>query len=183
MGDPKKQRKKYTTPSHPWQKGRIEEEKELLKQYGLKNKREIWKMRSILKKFASQAKKLIFLTGPQAAIEKKQLMTKLVSLSLIEENAKLEDVLTITLKNIMERRLQTLVYKKNLTKSIKQARQFIVHRHITVDNNLITFPSYLVTKAAEDKINFLPSSSLSNPDHAERAQPKEKKKSRKNKVE
>ena len=41
MGDPKKIRKSYRTPSHPWQKQRIVEEDELLKTYGIKNKTHI----------------------------------------------------------------------------------------------------------------------------------------------
>ncbi|MDP7610203.1 MAG: 30S ribosomal protein S4, partial [Candidatus Woesearchaeota archaeon] len=44
MGDPKKQRKKYSKPSHPWQTERIEVEKVLMKEYGLKNKKEIWRV-------------------------------------------------------------------------------------------------------------------------------------------
>jgi small subunit ribosomal protein S4 len=179
MGDPKKQRKKYTTPSHPWQEERLEEEKEFLKSFGLKNKKEIWKINSVLKKFTQQAKKLVASTGSQSEIEKKQLMSRLVSLGLIEEAAHLEDVLTITPKNIMERRLQTIVHKKNLSRSIKQARQFITHQHIAIGGKLITSPAYLVTKDEETKLNFLPSSSLVNQDHAERTQLKEKKKVKK----
>ena len=51
MGDPKKQRKKYTTPRHPWQRDRLDEERQLLKDYGLKNKKELWKFESLLRKF------------------------------------------------------------------------------------------------------------------------------------
>ena len=40
MGDPRKLRKKYYPPSHPWQKIRIDEEKILMKDYGFKNKKE-----------------------------------------------------------------------------------------------------------------------------------------------
>jgi len=43
MGDPRKLRKKYNTPMHPWQGQRIKEENEILKQYGLKNKRKYGK--------------------------------------------------------------------------------------------------------------------------------------------
>ena len=59
MGDPKKLRKKYSKPNHPWQKLRIEEEIELITEYGLKNKKEVWKMASILKNYKKRVKKLI----------------------------------------------------------------------------------------------------------------------------
>ena len=97
MGQPRKQRKKYTKPQHPWQKERIEEEKELIKSYGLKNKKEIWVMDSLLRRFTSQAKRLTSLTTKQAEIEKSLFLEKIHSLGLIEKNTKIEDTLTITL--------------------------------------------------------------------------------------
>ncbi len=62
MGDPKKPKKKYQTPMHPWNKERIGLEKELLKKYGLKNKEEIMIMNSILSNMKIQAKKYIAAT-------------------------------------------------------------------------------------------------------------------------
>ena len=43
MGDQKFQRKRYSTPRHPWEKERIGTEREIVTKYGLKNKRELWK--------------------------------------------------------------------------------------------------------------------------------------------
>jgi len=170
MGNPKKSRKKYSTPSHPWQKERIEEEKKLLKEYGLKNKKEIWKESSLLKNFAKQAKRLIVEESAQAEIEKSHLLKKLFSFGLVEKGAKLEDVLSLTLRNILERRLQTLVYKKKLAKSVDQARQFIVHRHVIVSERKITMPSYIVSREEEAFIGFVSKSPLFNQDHPERVQ-------------
>lgn len=168
MGDPRKPKKKYSKPSHPWQKARIEEEKALAKEYGFKNKKEIWKMNSIMNKYKEQSKKLIALSGPQAEAEKKQLIKKLFSLGIIPETSKIDDALALTLKDLLERRLQTRVYRQNLARSAVQARQFITHNHIMVGNNIITSPSYLVKKTEESLIRFVPSSSLSDPEHAER---------------
>jgi len=173
MGHPKLKKKTYSKPTHPWQKERIEEEKALLKEFGLKNKEEVWKVASLLRKYAKQAKTVIALTTSQSEIEKARLLKKLSSLGLIEETAKLEDVLTITLKDILSRRLQTLVYKNKLAKSIRQARQFITHEHIIVGDKKITSPSYLVSKKEESLINFASNSQLSNQDHPERMLEKE----------
>jgi len=41
MGDPKKTRKKYKTPIHPWQGARIEEERVLKRKYGLRSLEEL----------------------------------------------------------------------------------------------------------------------------------------------
>ena len=105
MGDIKKHRKKYSRPKHPWQKERIEEEKELKKEYGLMRNIEIWKARSKLKKYATQAKKLVALRGEQADKEKKQLLDKLVKQGLLDESSKdLSQVLSLTVRDILERR-------------------------------------------------------------------------------
>lgn len=182
MGDPKKHRKKYSTPTHPWQKERILQEKELMKEYGFKNKKELWKANSMLRNFSDQAKKLIPLKTSQAEKEKKQLLHKLQNLGLIEKSSQLEDVLSITMKDLLNRRLQTLVLKKELANSIKQARQFIVHEHILVGGKKITIPSYIVSKKEEGSITFAPDSKMFQPEHPERAQKKKKEKPRRKEV-
>ena len=106
------------------------------------------------------------LSGMTAALE---LAKQSFQTYLVEKDAKLEDVLTITLKDVMGRRLQTLVFKKNLARSVKQARQFINHNHIYVAGKNITSPSYLVSREEEPSISFGATSALSNPDHPERA--------------
>ncbi len=39
MGQPRKSRKKYNTPPHPWNAERIKNENKLMTKYGLKNKK------------------------------------------------------------------------------------------------------------------------------------------------
>ena len=169
MGAPKKQRKKYSTPLHPWQKARIEEEAILLREYGFKNKTEIYKMRSVLKGFADQAKNLIASKTKQTEKEKIALLNKLSNLGLITKTGDIDDVLDLSINNIMDRRLQTLVYKKAKARSIKQARQLIVHEHINVGNKKITSPSYLVPVEEENSIDFVANSKLADAEHPERA--------------
>jgi|TARA_Y100000310_G_C20611342_1_gene778148 small subunit ribosomal protein S4 len=176
MGDPKKQRKKYSKPSHPWRTERIEEEKELLKEYGLKNKKEIWKIKSLLKKYFGQVKKIIAASSKQSDVEKKHLLTKFKKLKLIDESAQIEDVLNITPKDILDRRLQTIVFKKSLTRSIKHARQAIIHKHIVIGDKKITNSSYLVSGDEESKVDFASKSPFSNNEHPERVSIEEIKK-------
>ena len=168
MGDPRKHRRKYAGPKKPWDSARLEEEKAIVKEYGTSNKKEIYKMRSTLKKFSLQAKKLMSASSQQSGIERKALLSKLHSLALVNADSPLDDVLALQLKNVMERRLQTLVYRKGFANTIKQARQFIVHRHIKVGSKPITSHSYLVSKDEEHKITFIEKSSLANPEHPER---------------
>ena len=132
MGDPKKQKKKFSSPGHPWQKERIEEEKELLKQYGLRRKYEIWKMDSLLKKFLHRAKIIIGEKSSQSDLERKQMLDRLSSLGLLKKDSKVEDVLNLKLKDVLERRLQTLIVRKQMAGTMRQARQFITHEHVSV---------------------------------------------------
>lgn len=154
MGDPRRIKKKYQGPSHPWQKLRIEEEKVLFKDYGLRNKKEIWKMNSLLRSYKQQVKKLIANQTKQAEKERSQLIKKLYNMGLIQKTAKIEDILGLTLNNLMDRRLQTFVCKKGFARTPNQARQFIVHRHVKVDDRKINSPSYLVLRNDEEKISL-----------------------------
>ena len=183
MGSPKKQRKKFSTPSHPWQKERILKEQELVREYGLKRKYEIWKMSSILKNFTSQAKNLITAKTVQSEKERSQLLKKLSSLGLISQDAKIEDVLSLTLKDVMERRLQTLLYRKHMAKTIKQARQFIVHQQVAVGDKKITAPSHLVLLSEENSLQFASGSAFIDPNHPERVVDEKKEKAAKSKTE
>jgi len=155
MGDPKKQRKKYDTPSHPWEKERIDTEKTLTKTYGLANKKEIWRVNSLLSSFKAQAKKCAAGTTEQLQKERAQLLQRLQKLGLLTKESPLEDVLGFNTEDLLKRRLQTLVFEKKLASSISQSRQFIVHGHITVDAKKVTVPSYLVKKEEENKIGVL----------------------------
>jgi len=181
MGDPKKVKKKYSTPTHPWQKIRIEEEIALKREFGLRNKREIWGMTSVLKNFKGQLKKLSAMSGAQAEKEKEQLRTKLLSLGLITSDSPLDSVLGLEAKDIMERRLQTVLFRKNLARSIDQARQFIVHRHVSVAGKKVTAPSYMVSVIEESQITFTNASPFSDPSHPERYEDSSKTKVQKKK--
>ena len=174
MGDPKKPKKKFARPRHPWRRQRIEEESAIKEEYGLKNMREIWKMKSFLGRYLDEAKELIAATTEQSKKEEKQMVEKLGKYGFIAQGAGLDNVLSLTLRDILERRLQTQVYKKGFAKSMNQARQFIVHHHITVAGKKITSPSYLVALEEEPQIAFAVHSQLQDEGHPERT-PIEKK--------
>ena len=168
MGDPKRIRKKYDTPGHPWIKSRIEDEKRISKEFGTKNKKEIWKMETTLKNFKNQAKKLISLDSAQAKIETEHLFRRISELGLAQGNISFDTVLGLTIDDIMTRRLQSVIVEKNLARTVKQARQLIVHEHITVDGKVITSPAYLVSVKEEAVLSYAHTSSLFKEDHPER---------------
>ena len=152
MGDPKKQRKKYLKPSHPWEKDRIEAENKLLQKYGLRRKKEVWKTQTLLRSFRRNARRLLTASGPQAELETNQLLERLRRLGLISGEATLDDVLGLNIENFLERRLQTIVFKKGLAATPLQARQLVLHGHITIAGKRVTVPSYFVSVKEEGEI-------------------------------
>lgn len=163
MGHPKKSKKRYEKPRRPWEITRIKDEKELAETYGLKNKREIWKAASIIKRYRREIRVILAeiagMKPTEHTLQKKEaILAALRRRGILKSgegaSARLEDVLALNVEDILERRLQTRVYKKGLAKSLKQARQFIVHGHIAVDGRRVTIPSYIVDVEEEGKIGY-----------------------------
>ncbi|MEM0368967.1 MAG: 30S ribosomal protein S4 [Desulfurococcaceae archaeon] len=154
MGDPRKSRRLWIGPRHPWRKDRLMEESKLLGVYGLRSKRELWKAATIIRYFRHRAR--ILLAAPQEIREKeeKTLVENLVKLGLLNEGAKLDDVLNLRVEDLLERRLQTIVYKKGLAKTIHEARQLIIHGHIAIGGRRVRSPGYIVPRDEESLITY-----------------------------
>jgi small subunit ribosomal protein S4 len=148
----KRSRKKYETPKKPWDKARIEKEKEILKKFGLKRKRELWRAEAILRKYRRMARELVAKKDKE---KEKILLEKLEKIGVLKEGSGLDDVLALTVEDILERRLQTIVYRKGLANTIKHARQLIVHGHVKINGRKINYPSYIVPREEEDKIEVV----------------------------
>jgi small subunit ribosomal protein S4 len=169
MGDPRKSRKKCERPGHPWIKSRLEEEMRLLGTYGLRNKRELWLAQTFLRKIRKRARTLLSLPADVRSVEEKRLIERLYNMGLLKSpTASLDDVLSLTVSDVLERRLQTIVYRKGLAKTIHHARQLIVHGHIAIGGRRVTSPGYLVSREEENMIGFYPTSPYYNKTSVER---------------
>jgi small subunit ribosomal protein S4 len=166
MGHPKREGKRYEKPRRPWEMKRIKDEKELTELYGLKNKREVWKAASIIKKYRREIREVLAeiagMKPTEHTLEKREaILAALRRRGILKEtNSRLEDVLALRINDILERRLQTMVYKKGLANSLKHARQLIVHGHIAVNGRKVTIPSYIVDVEEDGKIGYY---DMSNP--------------------
>lgn len=174
MGYPGKNHKSYQTPKRPWEKARIEEETRLVIEYGLRNKREVWKAHSLLRKHRKAARNLLALmssSSDRALFEAKkaELITHMQRSGLLGPDAGIDDVLSLKVQMQLERRLQTLVYRKGLARSPKQARQLITHGHIAIGGRRISIPSYRVTRLEETQISYYGKSPFTTDSHAERS--------------
>ncbi len=138
----------YSNPKKPFDKTRIEEEKEIKKEFGLKNKKEIWKAEAKVKLIRRKARNLI-----KASPEKqKVLFNQLREIGIKTDS--LTDAFALKVKSYLERRLQTIVFKKGLANTIKEARQKIIHRKVLVDGKVINKPSHIVLVKLENKITL-----------------------------
>ena len=158
IGDPRRLKKKFKKPKHPYRKERILEELEFLGRFGLRNKREFWKMRSMIGNWRKIARESRTLSQEQAIEAQQELIKKLNRLGILSPEAEFEDILLLTVEDILKRRLQTLVFEKGLATTVYEARQKIVHKHIVIGEKLINSPSYIVKSAEEDLIRFAPKS-------------------------
>jgi len=153
----RKIKKKLKKPIKPWDKERMDKESILLKTFGLRRKHEIWKAESILRSFRRRARDLAARRDkPQERI----LLDKLYKMGLLGKNADLDDVLSLTGENLLERRLQTIVFKKKIANTPKQARQFITHGHIAIEGRRTIYPSFFVTRELENKISYFENSPI-----------------------
>ncbi|MEM0457523.1 MAG: 30S ribosomal protein S4, partial [Sulfolobales archaeon] len=112
-----------------------------------------------LRRIRERARALLSLPQDARSAEEKRLIERLYRIGLLKiTNATLDDILNLTVSDVLERRLQTLVYRKGLSKSIHHARQLIVHGHIAIGGRRVTSPGYLVSRDEEDLIGFYPTS-------------------------
>jgi small subunit ribosomal protein S4 len=165
MGDPRRQRKKYATPRFPWRTDILQEELKLLGQYGMRNKHELWRHETTLSNFRGIARSLIGRSAEERKKMENELVARLKKLGVLHETAVLDDVLDLTIEDLLERRLQTIVFRKGMGKTIQQTRQLITHGHISVGNRKVTIPSYIVTTEEEHQIAYTPRSPLANATH------------------
>jgi small subunit ribosomal protein S4 len=150
-------RKKFKRPKTAWSLVNIKEDRDLIREYGLRRKHELLVAREILRGFRQRARNLIGTKNPE---EEQKLLDKLEKLGLLREDKELDDVLALNVNKILDRRLQTIVFKKGMAASMKQARQLITHGHITINGRRMTFPSCLVPVEKEGKISWHASSKV-----------------------
>lgn len=173
MGYPGKNHKSYQTPKRPFEKVRIQTETRLVIEYGLRNKREVWKAQELLRKARKGARNLLALGSSSAdaalyAAKKEELISSLQRNGLLGPDADIEDVLSLKVQTQLERRLQTLVYRKGLARSPKQARQMVTHGHIAIGNRRVSIPGYRVSRIEETQIAYYGTSPFVADSHAEK---------------
>jgi small subunit ribosomal protein S4 len=152
MGDPRKAKKSYTRPRSIWTSDQISSELYVVGSYGLRNKKELWKAQTEIARIRNQARSLLSLPIEVRHDKETNLLNYLSRLGLVTTNSTLDDILNLKIEDILERRLQTMVMKRSNLKSPYQARQIVVHGHVSIGNRKINLPGYLVKKDEELEI-------------------------------
>jgi small subunit ribosomal protein S4 len=160
MGDPKRRRRKAESPKKPWDPTLLESELRLLGEYGLKNRRELRTHASLLRRIRKVARSTFALSDRERVKATEQFLSKMRSMGLIREGGSIDDVLKLSLEDLLRRRLQTIVFRKGMARSIYEARQLITHGHILVDGRVIRKPGKLLEAGEEGLVAFNPKSSL-----------------------
>jgi len=154
---PAKYSKVYTTPRRPFEKARLDQELKLIGEYGLRNKREVWRVKYSLALIRSAARELLTLDekAPKRLFEGNALLRRLVRTGVLaDDRMKLDYVLGLKIEDFLERRLQTQVFKLGLAKSIHHARVLIKQRHIRVRKQVVNVPSFIVRLDSQKHIDF-----------------------------
>ncbi|KUO84731.1 MAG: 30S ribosomal protein S4 [Thermoproteus sp. CIS_19] len=162
MGGTRKSRKTYLDgkPKRLWNTQLLLEELRLMGEYGLRNKRELWKARSVLKQIVRRARSLLSMRAEERAPLELPFKERLYKMGFIEDvNIPLDRVLSLDVRAVLDRRLQTIVYKRGLAKTPYHARQLIVHGHIAIEGRRVRSPGFLVPRDLEDKVSYAPGSS------------------------
>jgi len=154
---PRNHSKTYKVPRRPYEAPRLDYELKLAGEYGLRNKREIWRIALTLSKIRRAARELLKLDpkDPKRLFEGNALIRRLVRNGVLDETRmRLDYVLALKIEDFLERRLQTQVFKSGLAKSIHHARVLIRQRHIRVGKQMVNVPSFIVRLDSAKHIDF-----------------------------
>ncbi|KAK9107668.1 hypothetical protein Syun_023679 [Stephania yunnanensis] len=169
--------KTFKKPRRPYEKERLDAELKLVGEYGLRCKRELWRVQYVLSRIRNNARMLLTLDekNPRRIFEGEALLRRMNRYGLLDESQnKLDYVLALTVENFLERRLQTLVFKSGMAKSIHHARVLIRQRHIRlsltllnseletggsintlgVGRQVVNIPSFMVRMDSQKHIDF-----------------------------
>lgn len=154
MGDPRRFKNKFERPKKLWDVDRIQHDKALKVEYGLKNMSELWRSTAELKKYRREARRLLSLTEEERRDDAKKILKKLARRGIMKEGSVIDDVLSLEVRVILDRRLQTVVMRKGLARTMPQARQLITHGYIGIEGRNITRPGYMVSLEEEAAISY-----------------------------
>lgn len=153
MGAPRRNRSKFEKPKERWNLERIKADRTLIDEYGLKNHKELWQVQSEVSRIRRNVRELLSV-GSGSDDVKEKIIGRLTKLGIASTTTTLDNLLDLKENDLLNRRLQTVVFRKGLAKTIKQARQLTVHGFIAIDGRKVNRPGYLVDADIEKRIAY-----------------------------
>lgn len=153
MGAPRRNRRKYQKPKDIWNLQRIHEDNALKGEYGLKNMKELWKVQSRISGIRGTVRELLSGRAVNPLVEK-NILSNLSRYGIVSPTSTLDNVLDLKDNAFLERRLQSVVFRRGLARSMRQARQLIVHGFISINGRKVDRPGYIVSPVEENYIGY-----------------------------
>lgn len=153
MGAPKRNRSKFEKPKDIWNLERIKSDRALINEFGLKNHKELWMVQSEVSRIRRNVRELLSVGSGSEDIKDK-MIARLTKLGVATSSTTLDNLLDLKENDLLNRRLQTVIFRKGMARTIKQARQFTVHGFIAIDGKKVNRPGYLVGTEIEKHITF-----------------------------
>ncbi len=177
MGDPRRLRNKFDRPKKLWDVDRVAHDKGLRIEYGLKNTSELWRAAAALKKYRREARRLQAVSEEERKADSEKILKKLKRMGFVKDSTDVADILGLDVKVILERRLQTIVQRKGLARTMKQSRQLITHGFVSMNGRRVTRPGVMVNLEDESSIIYTKPIDISvHSEGDEEEAPKEEKK-------
>ncbi|GCA62046.1 ribosomal protein S4/S9, eukaryotic/archaeal [Kipferlia bialata] len=157
------QSKVYSEPKTPFGRERLDAELKLCGEFGLRCKREIWRSQFTLRKIRATARSLLALDekDPRRMFEGEALLRRMHRSGILaDEKDRLDYVLTLTVEDLLNRRLQSVILAKGMASSVHHARVLIRQGHIRVGGQVVNAPSFLVRTESEKFIDFAETSAF-----------------------
>jgi small subunit ribosomal protein S4 len=153
LGAPKRNRSHFEKPKERWNLERIKSDRALINEFGLKNHKELWKVQTEVSRIRGNVRELLSV-GSGANEIKDQIIGRLTRLGVASSTTTLDNLLDLKENDLLNRRLQTIVFRKGMAKSVRQARQLTVHGFIAIDGRKVNRPGYLVDAEVEKRITY-----------------------------
>ncbi len=163
MGSPKRNRSKFEKPKERWSLERIKADNSLVTEFGLKNMSELWKVQTEVSRIRRNARELLSGSGSGSEDVKGRIIGRLQRLGIVSTGATLDNLLDLKENDILNRRLQTVVYRRGMARSMKQARQLTVHGFISINGRKVNRPGYMVDVESERGLGYYKSIEIAPP--------------------
>lgn len=124
-----------------------------MEEYGLKNMKEIWIAQTRVGRTRRNAREFLS-GGAYTETHEAAMIARLVKFGIIKSGATLDDLLDLNERAFLERRLQSIVARKGLARTMKQARQLITHGYISINGKKVNRPGYTVSLDEEKGIGY-----------------------------